>query len=248
MKAAKRAAFFDVDETVITAKSMFDFLRYWLELRGDTDGSQYRALAGRLHDLAHNGGAPRTEVNRSYYRFYAGVPMAELKQAGEAWYADYRSRPAAFVEPTLAAMVQHQAAGDTIVLVSGSFRACLEPIARDLGADLILCSEPIVDADGVLTGEIQRPMIGPAKAEAVSETIAALGLDPADCAAYGDHSSDLDMLSRVGHPTVIGDDPVLTTHAKEHGWPVLPATLITRASEPIGSDRATDSLSLESPA
>ncbi|PRY01019.1 HAD family hydrolase [Allonocardiopsis opalescens] len=222
MDTTKRAAFFDVDETVISAKSMFDFLRFWLARNGD-QGDEYNATAGRLRDLAHNGGMPRSEVNRSYYRLFAGVPMAELAEAGREWYDQYRTGPAAFVESSLAAIRTHREEGDTIVLVSGSFRGCLEPIARDVSADIILCTEPIVGADGLLTGEVHRPMIGPAKADAVQETIERLDLDPAVCFAYGDHSTDLEMLSRVGNPAVVGEDPVLLDHAARNGWPVLPA-------------------------
>ncbi|MFC3995594.1 HAD family hydrolase [Nocardiopsis sediminis] len=232
MQTRRRAAFFDVDETVISAKSMFDFLRYWMERNGarGEDGAEYERTAGRLRDLAHNGGLPRTEVNRAYYRLYAGVPLAELMEAGRAWYARYRERPDAFVPASLAALAAHRRSGDTVVLVSGSFPGCLEPIAADLGADLVLCTEPLAGDDGILTGEVRRPMIGEAKADAVQQTIADLGLDPADCSAYGDHATDLDMLGRVGHPSVVGEDPVLLAHARENGWPVLSAA---QAGSPV---------------
>ncbi|MFC4565147.1 HAD family hydrolase [Nocardiopsis mangrovi] len=222
MKPRLRAAFFDVDETVITAKSMFDFLRYWMERNGGGD-TEYEKTAGRLRDLAHNGGLPRTEVNRAYYRLFAGVPMAELTDAGRAWYAEYRERPAAFVAASLDALAAHRRADDLVVLVSGSFRGCLEPIAADLGAHLVLCTEPLAGDDGILTGEVRQPMIGAAKADAVQRTMTELGLDPAGCSAYGDHATDLDMLTRVGRPSVVGEDPVLRDHALGNGWPVLPA-------------------------
>jgi phosphoserine phosphatase len=64
-------------------------------------------------------------------------------------------------------------------------------------------------------------MIGRAKAEAVAKTAAGLGVSTQDCWGYGDHASDLGLLRAVGHPVVIGDDPVLAAHAREHGWPVL---------------------------
>jgi HAD superfamily hydrolase (TIGR01490 family) len=216
-----RAAFFDVDETLITAKSMFDFLRYWLALGGD-DGTAYQNAAESLFGMTR-AGVDRTEVVRAYYRQFAGVPLARLTAAGEDWYAGYRHRPAAFVAATLAALVRHRAAGDAVVLVSGSFPVCLRPLAREVGADLVLCTEPVVAADGRLTGAVERPMIGAAKVDAVVATIAARGLAAADCYAYGDHASDLGMLCHVGHPVVVGDDPVLRAYAWERDWPVLPA-------------------------
>lgn len=218
---ARRLAFFDVDETLITAKSMFDFLRHWLARDGDDGVRRYEREHGRLRTAAASG-LPRTEINRAYYRLFAGVARAELTAAGAQWYAAYRARPDAFVAASVAALTAHRSAGDRVVLVSGSFRACLEPLAADLGADLVLCSEPVVADDGTLTGEVRRPMIGRAKATAAAETILRHGARAEDCFAYGDHSSDLDLLCTVGHPTVVGRDPVLAEHAEANGWPVLP--------------------------
>lgn len=218
----QRAAFFDVDETLITSKSMFDFLRFWLARSGD-DGRTYRQLAEQRRARARSG-VPRTEINREYYRGFAGEFYEDVMAAGRAWYDDYRARPDAFVAAAVHAAIAHRATGDVIVLVSGSFRACLGSFAADLGAHKVLCSEPLVGQDGQLTGEIVRPMIGEAKGDAVAETLARLELRGADCFAYADHSSDLAMLTAVGHPRVVGDDPMLTAEARAHGWPILPAT------------------------
>ncbi|MER7028865.1 HAD family hydrolase [Streptomyces ramulosus] len=217
----RSAAFFDVDETLITVKSMFAFLRHWLARNGD-DGTLYRRRADALREMAAR--LPREEGNRAYYTFFAGVPAAGLLAAGREWYAAYRMGPDAFVTATVRALARHQAAGDRTVLVSGGFAACLEPLAEDLGVDLILCSTPLVSADGTLTGEVGTAMIGKAKAVAVDRTIAEFGLPAADCWAYGDHSSDLGMLSSVGHPVAVGDDPVLCAHVRRHGGSVLPMT------------------------
>ncbi|WP_319018376.1 HAD family hydrolase [Microbispora sitophila] len=220
--AARRAAFFDVDETLITAKSMFEFLRYWLARNGD-DGTDYRRRAAELLDIAARG-LPRAEGNRAYYLNFKGAPCADVAEAGRAWYADYREGPGSFVSASLSALARHRTAGDLIVLVSGSFGACLGPLAADLAADLVLCSDPSVAEDGTFTGEVTVPMIGAAKADAVARTIRERGLNAQDCFAYGDHVSDLEMLLVVGNPVVVGADPVLREHARSRDWPVLPAT------------------------
>ncbi|MDN3260905.1 HAD-IB family hydrolase [Streptomyces sp. CSDS2] len=222
MPTNRRVAFFDVDDTLITAKSMFDFLRFWI-LRGGGDEADYHAVMDRFRAM-WSAGTPRVEVNRAYYRHFTGASWAELLRAGREWYDAYRQRPDAFVLATVRALAGHVAAGDTVVLVSGSFTGCLDPLAKELNADVVLCSEPLTGADGRLTGEVRRPMIGDAKTDAVRETLARLGADPAECSAYGDHASDLGMLSLVGRPHVVGrHDPVLAEHAARHGWAVLPA-------------------------
>lgn len=238
----RRAAFFDVDETLIVAKSTLDFLRFWLARRGD-DGREYERLVAKRRERGR-AGVPRTEIIREYFRTFAGVPYAELIADGTDWYREYSRRPDAFVGVTLAAASAHQADGDVVVLVSGSFHACLGPLAADIRVREVACSEPLVAHDGRLTGEIVRPMIGDAKAEAVAETLARLDIAASDCFAYGDHSSDLAMLSAVGSPRVVGDDPVLVASAHKHGWPVLPAMPAPRghgAARPTGRARSRPS-------
>jgi phosphoserine phosphatase len=41
--------------------------------------------------------------------------------------------------------------------------------------------------------------------------------------AYGDHISDLPLLSLVGHPVVVGAEGALGGYARRHGWDRLPA-------------------------
>ncbi|MET8141384.1 HAD-IB family hydrolase [Sphaerisporangium sp. NPDC005288] len=217
MRIPLRVAFFDVDETLLTAKSMVEFLRYWL----GRDDARFRAVVAELGAVAEREG--RAAANRAYYRLFAGVSSAALTEAGRRWYARHRREPDAFVGSTAAALAGHRAAGDRVVLVSGSCRAVLDPLLTDVGGDDVLCTELVVGGDGRLTGEVARSMIGPAKSDAATELLLRLGASPADCFAYGDHASDLDLLTAVGSPRVVGGDPVLASWAEKHGWPVLPA-------------------------
>jgi len=214
-----QVAFFDVDETLITVKSMFAFLEHWLRERGD-DGSAYSRLLGALR-RASDDGTPREEVNRSYYRTFRGVPLVELEESGRRWYREFESTAAPYYADTLAALRDHRDAGAAIVLLSGSFGPALGPIGEAVGADRIVASRPVADGQGVLTGEVERPMIGQAKAEAVTSVLDELGVDTGNSYGYGDHDSDLAFLEAVGHPGLRGSDPVLRAHAARDRWRVL---------------------------
>ncbi|HEX6472300.1 MAG TPA: HAD-IB family hydrolase [Streptosporangiaceae bacterium] len=213
-----RAAFFDIDETVVAFKSMFRFLAFYLADRGEPPGT-YERLAGTLKAAAAR--LPRHEVNRRYHRLFAGEAAARLAAAGRAWFDAELAAGEVFIPAVLAELRGHKAAGTRVVLVSGQFFACLDPIAAAVGADRSIGTEPLM-AGGRLTGEVRRPNIGAAKADAVRSEAASRGLRLADCHAYGDHSSDLPMLQEVGHPVVVGDDPALTAHATARGWRVIP--------------------------
>ncbi|MFC9733105.1 HAD family hydrolase [Streptomyces roseolus] len=227
------AAFFDVDETLVRAKSMFSFLRFHLARRGEPDGTYDRLTAGLHRDAAR--GVPRAEINRSYYRLYAGEHRAGLAETGRAWFDALLAGGDVFLDETVARLERHKERGEFVVLLSGSFFACLDPVRARLGADWAIGTRPVVRA-GVLTGEVVTPMIGDAKGRAARAVAAVRGLDPAACTAYGDHATDAELLAFAGKAVVIGDDPVLAEHAARLGWERLAtAPAAAPAPEPAAS-------------
>jgi len=213
------AAFFDVDETLVTCKSMLSFLVHYYRESGRPDGAAADAT-GSLREITDRGGT-REQSNRAYYRLFTGQRTAEVAEAGQRWFADRMHAGGLFHPPVLDALRVHQQAGLLVVLVSGSFSACLDPIAARVGADLALGTLPAV-ADGRYTGEVLRTRIGAGKAETAAEVLRERSLHPAESYAYGDHASDLALLGQVGHPVVVGDDPVLLDRARTGRWARLP--------------------------
>lgn len=62
-------------------------------------------------------------------------------------------------------------------------------------------------------GTVELSAAGVTKGAALAEVISARGLDPAECAAFGDMPNDLDMLQLVGWPFVMaGAHPSLLGH------------------------------------
>lgn len=125
---ARRAAFFDVDETLLAGKSIFEFLRHWLALAGD-DGTRYEQVLVTARGRAAGGAEPPVlpPLRRR---------PACCARAGAG--TKVRCSPTGFERAGLDAVAAHRAAGDLVVL----------------------CTELAVAADGTLTGEITRPMIG----------------------------------------------------------------------------------------
>ncbi|MFG2463009.1 HAD family hydrolase [Streptomyces sp. NPDC048523] len=207
----KGIAFFDVDETLLAEKSMLSFWKFWMRRQS------FQAAQPRTS------GADRAQLNREYFRLFAGVSSVALEQAAWDWYAEYRQGDTSFLMDTLQELDGHRQAGRDVLLVSGSSPVLLAPVAQDVGADGILATEQIVDSQGVLTGEVRQPMIGPAKQSAVTTLLRDRGVDARGCFAYGDDSSDLPLLSLVGTPVVVGGDPVLGEQVRSAGWRRLPA-------------------------
>jgi HAD superfamily hydrolase (TIGR01490 family) len=199
--------FCDVDETLINCKSMFDFLHFYLAAKHGEQGARRAERTRRESAAMAAAGVPRERANREYYRVWKGESAAEVERAAERWWAERSAEPGFLIAATEAELERHRAAGARIVLVSGSFPAVLDPVALHVGASRVLCTRPEARA-GVFTGRVEgAPMIGEAKREAVRAVLRAdPAADPARCFGYGDHHSDLPMLSEVGQAVVVGGD------------------------------------------
>ncbi|MEP4195439.1 MAG: phosphoserine phosphatase SerB [Aliishimia sp.] len=91
-----------------------------------------------------------------------------------------------------------KANGAFAALVSGGFTAFTAQVAEKLGFDENRANTLKV-ADGHLTGEAGRPILGmAAKVEALEQITNRLGISEADVLAVGDGANDLGMLKRAG--------------------------------------------------
>lgn len=113
-----------------------------------------------------------------------------------------------------------RAQGAHTALVSGGFVSFTAPIAAAIGFHEDRANR-LLDAGGLLTGFVAEPILGrPAKAEALTEIAAGLGLSPADAIAVGDGANDLDMLRLAGTGVALHAKPFVSAQAKvriDHG-------------------------------
>jgi Phosphoserine phosphatase len=95
-------------------------------------------------------------------------------------------------------------------------------VARYLGIDHVVCNRFVVDEHGVLTGEVQRPVIwGTSKATSVQKFAAEHGVDLRSSYFYADGDEDLSLMYLVGNPRPVNPGPRLTKVAERRGWPIL---------------------------
>ncbi|MFW8593705.1 phosphoserine phosphatase SerB [Cribrihabitans neustonicus] len=95
----------------------------------------------------------------------------------------------------LATMKAH---GAHAALVSGGFTAFTARVAAQLGFDENRANRLLAE-NGVLTGDVARPILGrEAKVDALEQITARLGISPEEVIAVGDGANDLGMLKRAG--------------------------------------------------
>ena len=102
-----------------------------------------------------------------------------------------------------------KANGAYAALVSGGFTAFTRAVSARLGFDENRANTLIV-AEGKLTGEVGRPILGrDAKVRALEEITARLGLTEDDVIAVGDGANDLGMLGLAGTGVALHAKPAV---------------------------------------
>src|SRR5436305_857438 len=188
-------AFFDLDGTLVAGFTVAAVTRDRLRRReiGAAEFLQMMQLAveyrlGRSQFENVIAGAVRTTKGR----------LAEdVEEVGERI---FRQSVADLIYPEMRDLVRaHQHRGHTVVLSSSALTMQAEPVARYLGIDHVVCNRFVVGDDGVLTGEVKRPVIwGASKATSVQKFAAEHGVNMRTSYFYADGDEDLALMHLVG--------------------------------------------------
>jgi len=210
------AAFFDLDRTLVAGFSAAHFIREDV-LAGRMSARHFAQtmLAATLFQMRQIefSGFVTSTMER-----LRGVPEADLVAHAEHMFTEYL---AADVYPEARALVQaHRRKGHTIAIVSSATRYQIDPLARDLGIEHVLCTELEVE-HGVLTGRvIEPPCYGEGKAEAARCFGGPRAVDFGRSYFYSDSEEDLPLLEIVGHPRPTNPSSRLAELATRRGWPI----------------------------
>jgi len=219
-EVGRPAAFFDLDKTIIAKSSTLAFGRPFYQSGLLNRRAVLRsAYAQFVFALA---GADEDQMDRMRDYITAmctGWDVAQIREIVNETLHDIID-PIVYDE-AVERIQQHKSAGQDVVLVSSSGEEVVGPIGAMVGADHVLATRMVVSDDGKYTGEIERYVYGPEKAEAVRELAAERGYDLAASYAYSDSITDLPLLEEVGHPTAVNPDRALRKIAVERGWPIL---------------------------
>jgi len=219
-EVGRPAAFFDLDKTIIAKSSTLAFGRPFYQSGLLNRRAVLRsAYAQFVFALA---GADEDQMDRMRDYITAmctGWDVAQIREIVNETLHDIID-PIVYDE-AVERIQQHKSAGQDVVIVSSSGEEVVGPIGAMVGADYVLATRMVVSDDGKYTGEIERYVYGPEKAEAVRELAAERGYDLAASYAYSDSITDLSLLEEVGHPTAVNPDRALRKIAVERGWPIL---------------------------
>jgi putative phosphoserine phosphatase / 1-acylglycerol-3-phosphate O-acyltransferase len=210
-------AFFDLDRTLINGFSAKDFVKTRLMSGKFSSKEIISQFTGVLSYASGNGN----------FASLAGISAKGVKGLAEQVFIEvgeevYHKSLANAIFPEARALVAaHIAKGHTVAIVSAATPYQVEPVARDLGVDIVRCTRMEVE-EGKFTGNIIEPACwGEGKAYAGRELAQLHNLDMQKSYFYTDSAEDLPLLEIVGNPRPINPDTKLSTLAFQNDWPIL---------------------------
>jgi phosphoserine phosphatase len=106
-------------------------------------------------------------------------------------------------------------------LVTGTLDFQIRPIALHFQFDEVICNR-LEFKNHIATGRVLRPLIAEKEKErSIRDYAAQEGINLGQSCAFSDSSSDVPMLSAVGHPVATNPSRRLRRVALDKDWPIL---------------------------
>lgn len=233
---AKRAAFFDVDNTLIRGSTIY-FLGRGMYQRGyftKKDISRFVLANLRFRLTGKENKEEIARFQKSATDFIGGHSVKDIETIAQEIYDEYVS-PAIW-QGTIEIAQKHLSSNEEVWLVTAAPEDMAVLIAKRLGLTGALGSKAEIK-DGAYTGAMLGALLhGKEKVTAVQDLAQRTGLNLAECYAYSDSHNDLPLLQCVGHPSAINPDAILGLRAMAEGWPIYDfrkARFIGRAISPL---------------
>lgn len=211
--ALRRAAFFDMDHTVLRIGTGTSWMRF-LHRRGELShvGLAQVLYWSVLYKLAI---LDMETLARRLVADMAGQRESDLVAKCEIWHAAHVAHQ---VSPRARRIIeQHRRQGDLIVMLTGSTQYAAEVVSRSLDIEHTLCSRLDV-RDGRFTGRLAALCFGKHKVTLAEDFAAEHGVDLERSVFYSDSYNDLPMLQRVGTAVAVNPDARLRRHARRRRW------------------------------
>jgi HAD superfamily hydrolase (TIGR01490 family) len=216
-----KLALFDLDHTLLPIDSDYSWGEFTITL-GWTDASSFKQRNDEFYAHYQAG----TLDIHDYVRFATqAVRLQGAQAAAQARERYMREVITPNIRPAAQELVRkHQAAGDTVMIVTATNEFVTRPIAQAFGVSELIAVELERDTSGWITGEIKgTPSFREGKVQRVQQWLAhrGLGWSDVDMHFYSDSPNDLPLLERAQHPVATNPDERLRQLAQTRGWPIL---------------------------
>lgn len=201
----KKLIVFDVESSLLQESSLEDFLK---------------RIEGRVHAVEgeveiRNGGEDRLQALVENARILRGIPLADLEKFSEKLQLNSGALELIGILKTM---------GFKIALLSSGFSFLMKRIFEQAGVDYAFSNSLKADEHGIITGELQEPVItNETKSEILDFIMSVENLKPEQVIAVGDGSTRSHFIKNVGlsiafkpEDRSVATDGVLSTDRISH--------------------------------
>ena len=214
-----RAAFFDLDRTIIAGSSGAVVTQRLRDAgvvdlpRMPGESLLYRAYASMGENL------PSMVLARQGVIALRGIERHQVLAAAHSAIDELSS---ALLPGATEAIQRHRRDGLRVVLATSTPHDLVAAFARRAGFDDVIATRFAVDDDDRYTGELDGPFTWSAgKLSAVRTWCATHDVDLGGSFAYSDSFYDAPLLEAVAHPHAVNPDARLGALAESREWPVM---------------------------
>jgi len=223
MPEPRKAAFFDVDGTLVRTNIVHAFAYYAMN-QGTIFGTAWKTAktVATIPFLWALDKANRKIFNELFYGFYEGQTQDRLFTLAEELFEDVL-KPG--IHPGTGRLLEEtRRAGCRVVFVTGALDFTVRHLTEHLGADDLIANR-MHFVDGVATGRVVPPIVeGAHKAVVIRDYCVREKLALDQSYAFSDSFSDYPMLAVAGHPTAVNPDLRLRNVARAYQWPIVETT------------------------
>jgi HAD superfamily hydrolase (TIGR01490 family) len=214
-----RLALFDLDNTLLAGDSDFEWAQFLIE-KEVLDREVYEARNRHFYEAYKAGTLDIHEFLDFQLKPLARHPRKQL----DHWHAEFMQKKILPIITQKARDLIDSHRDDARVVITATNRFVTAPIARELGIENLIATEP-EEVGGEFTGQVKGvPSFREGKVERLKSWMAEHGIEwgtVTEIWFYSDSLNDLPLLSIVSHPVAVDPDETLKEHALRHDWRVI---------------------------
>lgn len=214
-------ALFDLDNTLLAGDSDFQWAQHLIGHQV-VDREVYEARNVEFYEQYKDGTLDIHEFLDFQLKPLSRHPRSQL----DAWHREFmEQRILPIIAPGARELVnRHRLGGDLCVIITATNSFVTGPIARELGVEHLIATEP-EQKDGKFTGQVSGvPCFREGKITRLENWMDERNLtwlSFLESWFYSDSLNDLPLLQKVTHPVAVDPDATLKAHATRNEWPII---------------------------
>ena len=211
-------AIFDLDNTLIAGDSDHGWGEF-LVAEGKVDATLYQEKNDYYFEQYQSGTLDIMEYLEFSLLALTQIPSEDLLSL-RTRFVQENILPI-ITEKSRALLKKHKDQGDYLLIITATNLFVTEPIAKELGVDDIIATNP-EQINGRYTGKVDGiPSFQGGKVKRLTTWLNHNGLSLAGSYFYSDSHNDLPLLKQVDHPVAVDADATLSAYAQDHNWPII---------------------------